>query len=294
MEEESSSKITMFFYLIKEGDVKEPINKFNITPKKLYIIGRSKKECDIALDEKSLSRKHAELIYHNKNEILIKDLESRNGTYINRNRIEPFKETIFSIKDVLSFGNFENQIVFYDYTNNNNGEETDKENKDKYISDNNIIKEESKSQSGETKKNINISRHSNSKSKSKSNSNSKVKFSRSRSKETQRQNSYRYSGLENLIRDIDEKNRDNDLNDRRYNDRYKNRDEYYRNRSSFERPREREREPQRKDYSYYENNNRNRRYYDNKESRDDFDNNREDNGYIKCYVTGYMMLKIRK
>ena len=56
----------MFFYLIKEGDVKEPINKFNITPKKLYIIGRSKKECDIALDEKSLSRKHAELIYHNK------------------------------------------------------------------------------------------------------------------------------------------------------------------------------------------------------------------------------------
>ena len=127
MEENSSSKVSMFFYVLKEGDVKEPLNKYTIIPKKLYTIGRSSKECEIVLDEKLLSRKHAELIYNNKKEIIVRDLNSRNGTFINKEKIEPDKDILFSINDILSFGSTNNEIVFYDNSENKKEEDTDKE-----------------------------------------------------------------------------------------------------------------------------------------------------------------------
>ena len=216
MEEDPSAKITMFFYLIKEGDVKEPINKYNIIPKKLYVIGRSKKDCDLVLDEKLLSRKHAELIYNNKNEIIIRDLDSRNGTYINKNRIEPYKDIIFSKNDILSFGQINNEIVFYDYTDKKLEDYTDKENysiKNNYHSrDKNF--EKNKSKSDETRRNNNLNENKediyfrNSKNKSRSNSKKNLSRSRSRSKETEKKNSRIYSGLENLIKNIDERHRE--------------------------------------------------------------------------------------
>ena len=307
----------MFFYLLKEGDVKEPLNKYSIIRDKLYIIGRSKKDCDIVLDEKLLSRKHAELIYHNKNEIMIRDLNSRNGTYINKNRIEPDKDIYFSIGDILSFGHINNEIVFYDYTDNKKAEDTDKEKEinkvDNYNQDKINISSKN-SNSKETKKNFdeninkkdNIrfqvnSRNSNNKSFSNKN------LSRSRSNSREKRNSKRYSGLEEIIRKFDEQNREND-NEKNYYDKYNNRpnrEEYYnRNRKSFGNGKETEEYMRRSNRYENEYNDRNRRYFDNdknnnykRENRNDFANkdNFEQNGdYIKCYVSGYMMLKIRK
>ena len=317
MKEDSPSKITMFFYLLKEGDVKEPLNKYSIIPDKLYIIGRSKKDCDIVLDEKLLSRKHAELIYHNKNEILIRDLNSRNGTYINKNRIEPDKDKYFSINDILSFGHIDNEIVFYDYTENKKEEDTDKEKeKDREINKVNNYNQdkinisEKNSLSKETKKNFDeniikndkgYSQHSNNKYFSKKN------LSRSRSNSRKKENSKKYSGLEEIIRKFDEQNRENDNeinNYDKYNNR-SNRDDYYnRNRKSFGKVKEKDDYIKRNDRLENEYYDRNRRYYDDnrnnnykRENRGDFNNrdNFEQNGdYVKCYVSGYMMLKIKR
>ena len=119
----TSSPISMIFYII-DNDKKEPSQSWEIIPKKKYILGRSKKESDIVVNEKLLSRKHAELIYYDSKTILIKDLDSRNGTYINKERIEPLKERFFSVNDVLSLGNNNNEILFLDKN------EKDKENKE--------------------------------------------------------------------------------------------------------------------------------------------------------------------
>ena len=107
------SPVTMILYII-DNDKKNPTQNWEIIPKKKYIIGRSKKEVDIALSLKLLSRKHAELIYYDSKTIMIKDLQSRNGTFINKIKIEPLKETFFTNKESLSIGNLNNEIVFFD------------------------------------------------------------------------------------------------------------------------------------------------------------------------------------
>lgn len=312
MEDNSSPKVTMFFYLLKEGDVKEPLNKYNIIPKKLYIIGRSSKECDIVLDEKLLSRKHAELLYIDKNEIIVRDLNSRNGTFINKERIEPNKEHLFSLNETLSFGGINNEIVFYDNTDNKKEEDTDKEKSNKqniYNSqDNNNYQSSEKieniqknySKSQDTKKNLNINDNKDypRKSNNQSYSLKNKSRSRSRSKETQRQNSKRFSGLEDIIKNLDQRNKEQE-NKSKYYDRYNNREDYYRNRQSFGRDRERERERERNTFKRndrydYEDYDRKGRFNEEKEIKDDFEKNKDDNGFIKCYVSGYMMLKIKK
>lgn len=50
------------------------------------LIGRSP-ECDIFLDDVTVSRRHAELVTEN-DRYLIRDLGSLNGTFVNRKRIE--------------------------------------------------------------------------------------------------------------------------------------------------------------------------------------------------------------
>ena len=115
MEENVSnpSPITMILYII-DNDKKTPSQNWEIIPKKTYTIGRSKKEVDLPLNIKLLSRKHAELIYYDSKTIMVKDLNSRNGTFINKLKIEPLKETFFTNKEMLSFGNTNNEIIFFD------------------------------------------------------------------------------------------------------------------------------------------------------------------------------------
>ncbi len=107
------SPITMILYVIDNGE-RNPSQNWEIIPKKKYTIGRSKKEVDLPLNIKLLSRKHAELIYYDSKTIMIKDLNSRNGTFINKVKIEPLKETFFTNKQKLSFGNTNNEIIFFD------------------------------------------------------------------------------------------------------------------------------------------------------------------------------------
>ena len=108
------SPVTMILYLI-DNDNTTPSQNWEIIPKKKYTIGRSKKEVDLPLNLKLLSRKHAELTYYDSKTIMIKDLDSRNGTFINKLKIEPLKETFFTDKDIVSFGNnTNNKIMFFE------------------------------------------------------------------------------------------------------------------------------------------------------------------------------------
>jgi len=91
--------ITMISYIIN-NDKRQPSQNWEIIPKKKYSIGRSKKEVDIPLNEKLLSRKHAELIYYDSKTIMVKDLESRNGTYINKEKIVSLGE-IFLVQKIF-------------------------------------------------------------------------------------------------------------------------------------------------------------------------------------------------
>ena len=110
--ENHSNEITMILYTI-DNDKKTPSQNWEIIPKKKYTIGRSKNDVDLSVNLKLLSRKHAELIYYDSKTIMVKDLDSRNGTFINKIKIEPLKETFFSNRDILSFGNLNNEIVFF-------------------------------------------------------------------------------------------------------------------------------------------------------------------------------------
>jgi pSer/pThr/pTyr-binding forkhead associated (FHA) protein len=53
------------------------------------LIGRSP-ECDIFLDDVTVSRRHAEIVREGE-EFTLRDLGSLNGTYVNRKRIESAK-----------------------------------------------------------------------------------------------------------------------------------------------------------------------------------------------------------
>ena len=107
------SPVTMILYLI-DNDNTTPSQNWEIIPKKKYTIGRSKKEVDLPLNIKLVSRKHAELTYFDSKTIMIKDLDSRNGTFLDKQRIDSSKEVIFTSKHILSLGNLSNEIVFFD------------------------------------------------------------------------------------------------------------------------------------------------------------------------------------
>ena len=147
--EQNNSHITMILYTI-DNDKKTPVQNWDIIPKKKYIIGRSKKEVDLPLNIKLLSRKHAELIYYDSKTIMIKDLNSRNGTFINKLKIETLKETFFTNKDKLSFGNTNNEIIFFDNS------EQHKENLPLTDSEKNQESDSDKKESDEKQNEINI------------------------------------------------------------------------------------------------------------------------------------------
>jgi len=67
----------------------------------LTLIGRSP-ECDIFLDDVTVSRRHAE-IARDQDTFTIRDLESLNGTYVNRKRIE---STVLEDDDEVQIGKY--------------------------------------------------------------------------------------------------------------------------------------------------------------------------------------------
>src|SRR5512139_223945 len=67
------------------------------------LIGRAP-ECDIYVEDIASSRRHAELILHpSTNQVTLRDMNSRNGTFVNHLRVfEPIEVTS---RDVIRIGN---------------------------------------------------------------------------------------------------------------------------------------------------------------------------------------------
>ena len=297
--EYSSKKINMVLYLLEEKDIKVPSQKWEIVPNKLYIVGRSKKEADIALDDKLLSRKHAELTFYDDDKIKIRDLDSRNGTYINKNRIEPLKDIFFTIKDTLSFGETNNEIIFFDNNNENRPRDSYKEKKsdsndkmekrsysnryDNYEKErySNKYKETDKYKNEESDNYSNKNRSNRSNRSDKSGSKSRGR--RSRSREQQYQETKNYS---NKVKSVENHNDiDNDYSFDRYSKEIDRKIEYQR-RMMMEQGIDRE---EGKNSMF-----RRSQRYNNNENEDNGSNvNQGDIGFIKSYVSGYLLLNIK-
>lgn len=72
------------------------------------IIGRNTQYCDYSIPEKKLSRQHVKLSNH-QNGILVQDLNSANGTYINNQRVKPDSPQLLTLGNTL---NLSKVIVF--------------------------------------------------------------------------------------------------------------------------------------------------------------------------------------
>ena len=86
-----------FLSIIKAG-VKENITILQPS----FIIGKLKEQVDFVLEDKTISRLHAEICYKD-GAYYIKDLNSKNGTYVNGERIESNKPFLLSNNDSISF-----------------------------------------------------------------------------------------------------------------------------------------------------------------------------------------------
>lgn len=77
---------------------------------KEIIVGRkvNNDDIDMMIDSVHVSRRHC-VFYIEDNELLIKDLNSRNGIYVNNNRIE--NQTILNDADIISIAHLKYQIV---------------------------------------------------------------------------------------------------------------------------------------------------------------------------------------
>ena len=107
-------KIMLTLHSFTSNDEKELFGSWPIFIGQKYIIGRGK-ESDISINSLLLSRRQIELTYYTNNLIIIKDLNSRNGTFINNVKVSPNQEIKFTSKDKLSFGNQNNVVEFHEY-----------------------------------------------------------------------------------------------------------------------------------------------------------------------------------
>lgn len=314
--EDIGRKIKLIFYNLQKEDVKEATQKFSIIPNKLYTIGRSKGDSDIVIDEKLLSRTHVELIYYNNNKIWIKDLNSRNGTYLNKKRVEPFKDIYFTSKDILSLGSANNnefefyedneQIISknteYEKEKNKNYENYDKIEQKNYPRDYEYNNKKNYIDEYYLNKYRQSSHHAN-----KSHSKSKNERSRSRNSYSKKDNNYK-----NSSRGRNKEKYEYDYTNKYYeterisNEKYSNKYRDFERRTkskpldSKENDRRSEKMEERrarrsKDYKNEEEFSRDKVFLNvDKIERIEKNKDLEDAGFVKCYVSGYMMLNIKK
>ena len=125
-QKDDQQKVSLIFYSEEEGK-RKMIDKWGIEIGKKYTIGRSKKKVDISIqDIITISRIQCEIIFYDKDRIMIKDFDSSNGTFINKEKIEPNKEEYFSVKDIVSIGDEKNELIFEVPKEINNIEEEQK------------------------------------------------------------------------------------------------------------------------------------------------------------------------
>ena len=91
-------------------DIHSPGRNFRVPFNRDVIIGRSKTACQIILDyDQSVSGRHCE-IYTMGSKLMIKDLQSSNGTFINGNRI--FSDTELVSGNIITLGRLEMRFEF--------------------------------------------------------------------------------------------------------------------------------------------------------------------------------------
>ena len=248
-------KVSLLFYSEEEGK-RVMVDRWTIEEGKKYTIGRSKKKVDISIQDITISRIHSEFIFYDKDKIMIKDFNSSNGTFINKQRIEPNKENYFSLRDTLSIGDEKKQLIFSiqndfeeesnirnDFDNNI----IEKKNKNEEINQNKINKEEKDYYENEKMKNNKYYKKEKSKSISSHNDSSQIEKDKYYEDENK---NYKYR------KDKYENNRDYNLKDKYDDINYKNK--RYRNRkesSSLSRSRSFSRKKQynKRDVAYRKN-----------------------------------------
>lgn len=86
-------------FLIQSGDRAGKVVELPHFP---FTIGRAR-ECDYVLDHTEVSRLHAQLNSDHLN-VLLSDMDSTNGTFVNGRRLEPGEEYRLRAGDVVNFG----------------------------------------------------------------------------------------------------------------------------------------------------------------------------------------------
>ena len=220
-------KVSLLFYSEEEGK-RVMVDRWTIEEGKKYTIGRSKKKVDISIQDITISRIHSEFIFYDKDKIMIKDFNSSNGTFINKQRIEPNKENYFSLRDTLSIGDEKKQLIFSiqndfeeesDIRNDFDNNIIEKKNKNEEINQNKINKEEKDYYENEKIKNNKYYKKEKSKSFSSHNDSSPIEKDKYYEDENK---NYKYR------KDKYENNRDYNLKDKYDDINYKNK--RYRNR----------------------------------------------------------------
>lgn len=85
-----------------------------------FVIGRSGSS-DLVLSSKIVSRRHAELIMHNVDDMVyINDLNSTNGSFLNRQKI--VKRCFVDPGDCFQFGEFEFKLIYKESSSENNSD----------------------------------------------------------------------------------------------------------------------------------------------------------------------------
>lgn len=84
---------------------------------RLFLLGRHLDSGETGLDlmhykDYGVSRRHAMILKHNVT-LMIQDLRSKNGTYVNGERLSPNKAVVLRDGDFLWLGNLEIQVNFH-------------------------------------------------------------------------------------------------------------------------------------------------------------------------------------
>ena len=162
-----NQKITMALFFIKENNETQLFKKWNIYIGKKYLIGR--KDADINIDNPLISRRHLEITFYTFNQIKVKDLGSRNGTFINNGKATPNQEIKFTSQDKLSLGDINNKVVFMENQevkqsifNNPNNENIEKNSEStKIIENNNNVNNKRRTQYNNYNNNNRYNRYNN-------------------------------------------------------------------------------------------------------------------------------------
>jgi NAD(P)H-nitrite reductase large subunit len=87
---------------VAPSEIVSALEKMYLSQTKVTVIGRQE-GCDLCVQHATISRRHAEISFANGRYIL-RDLGSRNGTFLNDKRVEPGSIHLLSANDTLRFG----------------------------------------------------------------------------------------------------------------------------------------------------------------------------------------------